>query len=533
MFSRFVSTSALVPLVLLVPTSGRAQESSDELIEKFIEKIAAGEFEEANRYVLSAQCEDNELHAELILMANALLQRREAMQEEAGKLVGKEIALDTKAGKKKGILEEVTEEEFVLKVQVKVGRQVVGESTARVKWADLTYEQEKRLSRTWEENKLALAVLWYSSGNAAKAESYLNGARGPLGERLLAEIRGGDATKPVEKVHAAGEPKAKPKAKKAAGRPDEDERGTRSRLAMTTFLLARLAAYKNMTLSRDIHLGKARTALNSSLVERDTTLTKGGSPYLISGFLTVEQAATLTVEPGVKLYFAPGAKLHNKGTLKMQGDGRWIILCPAQRDQRWNGVYSEGPVVASSCIVAGSDEGIFFKDPRGASTIDECVFSNNKSGLQARARDADVTVQNCLFMNNEAGLRATRGRGRIRVSQSLFIGNEFGLLSDYPSEVTVERSTFFRNTVGMRVRLYEHRVNVHDCNILGNVRNEVEIDADGVNLRGNFWGSETTAGFSRGQPEKINGKNVEYYDWLTAPVPDALPVFPRCPFLRL
>ena len=531
MFSRFVSTLALVPLVLLVPTSGRAQESSDELIEKFVGRIGAGELQDAYQYVLQAQCEDNELHAELILVAHALLQRREAMLEAAGKLVGKEIALETKAGKKRGVLEEVTDEEFVLKIQVKVGRQVVGESTARVKWADLTYEQEERLSRTWEENRLALAVLWYSSGNAAKAGSYLNGARSPLAERLLAEIRGGDATKPVEKVHAAGEPKAKPKAKKAADRPDEDERGTRSRLPMTTFSLARLPAYKNIALSGSIYLGRPRTALSSRLLEQDTVLTRKDSPYLISGVVTVEANATLVVEPGAKLYFAPGAKLLSKGRLVMRGGGEWIILCPATKGQKWAGVHSYGSLAADSCIVTGAETGVLHKEASGPAEIRECLFFDNKCGVQIGGRGTSGTLQHCLFVNNEEGLRSYY-KCKASFSNCLFIRNRIGVQSLYYGNVRGSRSTFFRNTVGMRAYLYEHRVTLRACNFLSSQRHEAEVDAEGVDLRENFWGHDVTIELRNGRLERFDG-NVDYHNWLTAPVLDALPVFPRCPFLRL
>jgi hypothetical protein len=64
----------------------------------------------------------------------------------------------------------------------------------------------------------------------------------------------------------------------------------------------------------------------------DTTWTAGGSPYIVTGAITLTAGYTLTIEPGVQVRFDSGAYLRIEGTLIARGLAAQPITLTANRD---------------------------------------------------------------------------------------------------------------------------------------------------------------------------------------------------------
>jgi hypothetical protein len=148
-----------------------------------------------------------------------------------------------------------------------------------------------------------------------------------------------------------------------------------------TFTWADLPRTVNLRLVPSWERLRPHKTLQAQTVTGSMTLTKDDSPYVIVGFLAVEPSAMLVIEPGVIVLFAPNAQLTNKGTLTMTSEQDWIVLAPAERGQKWKGVYSQGQVRASRCLVVGAVNGIWVDNVKEGLTASRCIFAGNDKGV--------------------------------------------------------------------------------------------------------------------------------------------------------
>jgi hypothetical protein len=163
---------------------------------------------------------------------------------------------------------------------------------------------------------------------------------------------------------------------------------------------------------------RPRKTLQAQTVKDSLTLTKEDSPYLIVGFLAVEPTATLTIDPGVIVLFAPDAQLTNKGRLTMTSQQGWIVLAPAGRGGKWKGIYSQGHIRASRCLVVGALNGIWVDNVKEGLTASQCIFAGNDKGVLVGGigREPTGVVDDCLLFKNELAL-ASEGGGGIHFSK--------------------------------------------------------------------------------------------------------------------
>ena len=61
------------------------------------------------------------------------------------------------------------------------------------------------------------------------------------------------------------------------------------------------------------------TTISSLTVDYDITLDSYGSPYIITGGISVTKGATLTIEQGVRVELANSVEIYVQGTLKATG----------------------------------------------------------------------------------------------------------------------------------------------------------------------------------------------------------------------
>jgi hypothetical protein len=83
----------------------------------------------------------------------------------------------------------------------------------------------------------------------------------------------------------------------------------------------------------------------TSDISSTTTWTLEGSPYLITGDVTVIPDVTLTISPGVTLKFASGARLQMVGTIRAEGTAAsHISFIPDSEEEIlpfdfWDGIF--------------------------------------------------------------------------------------------------------------------------------------------------------------------------------------------------
>ncbi|MBE2198378.1 MAG: hypothetical protein IAE79_07180, partial [Anaerolinea sp.] len=79
------------------------------------------------------------------------------------------------------------------------------------------------------------------------------------------------------------------------------------------------------------------TTYVSGPITVDTTWTAAGSPYVVTGDVTVNSGVTLTIEPGVIVKFDLSRQLHINGTLTAEGTAAQPITFTSLRDDSVGG----------------------------------------------------------------------------------------------------------------------------------------------------------------------------------------------------
>ena len=146
--------------------------------EKLLERRG---YAEAKRLVLERSRDDayagevDQLRA-AARVAAALERRRKSIRDRLSKRIGEVVTLDTRAGRRKGTLLDVTERNLAVETEIAVGGRAVGSSRFVVEWQDLSHEQSESLAGDWRpagsvghiaEAFLALLRDAYADGLAA------------------------------------------------------------------------------------------------------------------------------------------------------------------------------------------------------------------------------------------------------------------------------------------------------------------------------------------------------------------------------
>ena len=170
-----------------VEAMDEAEEKFAKLLGRFEEMIDLGDYA-GSRRLAEQKARQRDL-AELAVrlraaakVARALEARREAIRKGAEALIGggKKVTLRTKAGPRKGKVEEVSEEGISLAAELRARGRVVGKSAFTVAWCDLAPAEEERLAKGWDggtaDAKVALAFLALARKDLAAAGRAVRGA---------------------------------------------------------------------------------------------------------------------------------------------------------------------------------------------------------------------------------------------------------------------------------------------------------------------------------------------------------------------
>jgi hypothetical protein len=179
----------------------------------------------------------------------------------------------------------------------------------------------------------------------------------------------------------------------------------------------------------------AATPVSGPITE-DTTWDQTGSPYTLSGDVTVTQDSTLTVEPGVVVRGQDGARLLVAGALHSVGTvPDPVVFRRDDPEGGWGGIVLVGelnsPLDTRSVIehttVEFADVGLLSR--YDAPTLDNNFFASNSVALDILGpKDSTVTISNSRIVNNGVGLTG-RATHEIDVLRNDFWNNDTNILA--------------------------------------------------------------------------------------------------------
>ena len=168
----------------------------------------------------------------------------------------------------------------------------------------------------------------------------------------------------------------------------------------------------------------------SGPITQNATWNLAGSPYIVTGDVTVNSTVTLTIDAGVEVKFNGNYSLIVNGTLNSLGTAAQRVkftsnqTTPARGD--WNRIQiNNGSSTLNYLEVEYSNEGIYLAQNVTGVTIQNGIFTNNNNGVHIET-SAGATVQNSSFQNNREGLWA--GSATAVVTGSTLTNNVDGIL---------------------------------------------------------------------------------------------------------
>ena len=186
-----------------------------------------------------------------------------------------------------------------------------------------------------------------------------------------------------------------------------------------------------------------------------------GTPYRVTGDVTVASGSSLTIEAGVEVFFDAYCGIGVEGSIHAQGtDGSPVVFAPGTSPD-WNGIQISGGDSSSFAYtnLSGSVRGDEAASVHGGAlsitgdgtrvTLTSCELSDNSvdgaGGAMFTGDSASVEIDASMFLRNNADGETSDGGGAI------FAAND--------ASVTVSGSQFAENTTGgrggaIRVRNY-------------------------------------------------------------------------------
>lgn len=259
------------------------------------------------------------------------------------------------------------------------------------------------------------------------------------------------------------------------------------------------SGYVYVTVSHDNYLGAAAEWLwisggshVSGTLTNDTTWTTGGSPYIVTGSISIPEGVTLTINPGVTVKFVnSGYYLYVSSSLVADGT-------------------SDEPIVFTSNQAepdAGQWGGIRFNEG-SSSVLDYCVveyggYSGYYAGIYTV--NSSPVITNCTIRNNfYYGVRVA-GTSEPTITGCTITGHTTGIYSSSSVSFSAKNCVISGNSsYGIHNAITTTSINAENCD-WGHVSGPLDPSDD--RATGGLYNPEE-------QGDKVSD-HVDYYPWTT------------------
>lgn len=247
----------------------------------------------------------------------------------------------------------------------------------------------------------------------------------------------------------------------------------------------------------------------SGNITSDTTWTRLGSPYIVTGTVTVNPGITLTIQPGVEVKFDGFYKIQVNGTLNAQGSAGNLITFTSNRPipapQDWDHIYF-APTSTNNLIkyvkIEYSKYGFYIDGVSPA--VESCTIEKNFYGLFIKSGSASNIASNTIRGNVEQEMHIENSSPTI--TNNVIYAYAVGASSNYgvvihgtlaaPSNPVVNNNSISGHAV---YDLYANSTSG-------------DISSVKINAQGNWWGTVDT--------KQITSKIYDYNEGTSYPVVD-------------
>jgi hypothetical protein len=275
-----------------------------------------------------------------------------------------------------------------------------------------------------------------------------------------------------------------------------------------------------------------QTAVSGSIYS-NTTWTKAGSPYTISGNLVIFDVATLTIDPGVTVLMDSASSIELRGNMVAKGTKNDTITFTGTQPKMnwWKGIkamYSSaaagpqitverchfayayklfdldyayrGPYNFKYCTFYKNSE-VSYDEAIGDTYVDYCLFLENNLGFYGGGDMSKIYVTNSWFVNNSEGMRGGNvdrcvfvGNTKYgafmyqSITNSYFYNNKIGISADHHHDTKIQFNEIYDNEIGIEIlrmwqdgniKLRDNKIcNNSDWNILYRYNNSVDISGN-------------------------------------------------------
>ncbi len=185
---------------------------------------------------------------------------------------------------------------------------------------------------------------------------------------------------------------------------------------------------------------RTQTIISGGSIVENTTWDLAGSPYLITGTVTVQNGKTLTIQPGVVVksqVYALFSTITVKGTLHAQG-----AVFTSHRDDEYGGDSNNDG--NASTPGAGDWSGLVVEaSSGGSSSFDNCLFRFGGYNMGVvSASGSSPSMSDCTVFKCQRGLDVTNG-GNPVLSGNVFDGcTQVPIAKDIASQFDYSNNTF-------------------------------------------------------------------------------------------
>jgi hypothetical protein len=178
------------------------------------------------------------------------------------------------------------------------------------------------------------------------------------------------------------------------------------------------------------------------LISKNTTLSAGKSPYLVSDALFVKEGVTLKVEPGTLLWFKELGMVI-RGHIDAQGTPGAPVRFTGPGSESWKGIFidhSQGGNRFVYCEVSNAEYGL--RMTSSEIVLDHSAFQQNGWGIIADGGQAKLT--HCLVRTSEKSGVSARNC-HLDIEHSIISENQGGGILLQGTQTRIENNSLFNN----------------------------------------------------------------------------------------